>query len=238
MKKVPLWVVIVSSLACLAAGFVLANRLNRSEIEKLRAGAANTSTAQPANRSDDATLSNEEIDEKLREAEKESGNFEFQRSLGLGLYRYGALRKDKNIIERSIPVLERANGLDAKDYDVLVGLGNAHFDIGYYTKDNQSFQKARDFYAKALEQKPKDIEVRTDVGLTYFLQDPPDYHAATEEFQRSLSIDPKHEKTLQFIIQSLKKEGSDASDYIATLRSVNPKNSVLTEIDAVQGQTK
>jgi tetratricopeptide (TPR) repeat protein len=232
MSRISNWVTAVVAIVCLAAGFLLANLLNRSELNSLRAEnermRSNQATSTQA--VEDATLSSEEIDAKLRDSEQNASNFGFQKSLGLGLYRYGAIKKDKEIIQKAIPVLERANGLDANDFDVLVGLGNAYFDVGFFGKDNPSFEKSREFYSKALAAKPADIEVRTDLGLTYFLQQPSDHAAALIEFEKSLAINPKHEKTLQFAIQSLKTQGKDAGKYIEQLRAINPNNPTLAEI--------
>lgn len=222
--RVSIWVTIGAAIAAFVAGFSFANYLNRSQMTGIQTAPANTApvTGQPGPQQ--ATLSNEEIDEKLKEAEANASDFAFQKGLGLGLYRYGAVRQDGTIIEKSIPVLERANGLNPDDFDVLVGLGNAHFDVGYFGKINSSFDKARSFYAKALTKRPGDVEVLTDVALTYYLLTPPDHTSAVAEFEKALAIDPKHEKSLGFLIQSLDALGRDATKYRETLRSINPQN--------------
>ena len=236
MSRISYTITAVIAVVGVAAGFLLANLLNRSELNSLRAENERIKSAQStaAQATEEVTLSNEEIDAKLREAEQNASNFAFQKSLGLGLYRYGAIKKDKDVIQKAIPVLERATTLDANDFDVLVGLGNAYFDIGFFGKDNPSFERSREFYTKALTKKPSDVEVRTDLGLTYFLQKPPDHAAAIVEFQRSLALDPKHEKTLQFVIQSLRSQNKDAAKYIEQLRTINPNNPTLNEIAGTQ----
>lgn len=220
-----------------AGGFVLANFLNRSEISRLEAEAKSRAAA-PAgpNGQQGALLTDDEINAKLKEAEQNADNFAFQKALGLGLYRYGTLRNDTSIIERAIPVLERANSLNPDDYDVIVGLGNAWFDVGYLNKENPPLEKAREFYRKALEKRPGDVDVRTDLGLTYFLYQPPDRNAAIAEFRRSLSESPKHERTLQAMIETLRADGKDASEFIERLRAVNPKNTLLSEQTGPSGQ--
>lgn len=222
--RVSIWVTIGSVIAAFVAGFSFANYLNRSQMTGSptpTATGAQSSNQQPPQQ---ATLTDEEIEQKLKEAETNAADFAFQKGLGLGLYRYGAVREDKSIIEKSIPVLERANSINPDDFDVLVGLGNAHFDVGYFGKDNASFEKARAFYAKALTKRPGDVEVRTDVALTYYLMTPPEHAAAVTEFEKALAIDPKHEKALGFLIQSLDALGRDATKYRETLRSINPQN--------------
>jgi hypothetical protein len=53
---------------------------------------------------------------------------------------------------------------------------------------------------------------------------PPEHSAAVAEFEKSLAIDPKHEKSLGFLIQSLDALGRDATKHRETLRSINPQN--------------
>jgi tetratricopeptide (TPR) repeat protein len=221
-----------------AGGFVLANFLNRSEISRLEAEAKSRAAAPAGQQTGQqgSLLTDEEINAKLKEAEQNADNFAFQKALGLGLYRYGTLRNDTSVIERAIPVLERANSLNPDDYDVIVGLGNAWFDVGYLNKENPPLEKAREFYRKALEKRPGDVDVRTDLGLTYFLYQPPDRNAAIAEFRRSLSESPKHERTLQAMIETLRADGKDASEFIERLRAVNPKNTLLSEQTGPTGQ--
>jgi tetratricopeptide (TPR) repeat protein len=227
------WITIVAGIVCFVAGFSFANYLNRSELTNLRGENERLKSNQSSNNSQ-LNLSDEEIEAKLAEALENSQNFEFQKNLGLGLYRYGAIKQDKAIIEKAIPVLVRAHGLNEDDYDVIVGLGNSYYDIGYFGKDNGGFARSREFYNKALAKRPDDIEVRTDLGLTYFLQDPPDYDTAISEFEKSLAINPKHEKTLSFAALALKNQKKDPAKYSDVLRTVNPNSPTLREIDTPQ----
>lgn len=232
MNRSSIWIYGIVAVVCFAGGFLFANFLNRSELTNLRGENERLKTDQTSSRQNaqDVTLTEDEITQKLKEAEENRDNFAFQKSLGLGLYRYGAIKQEPSIIERAVPVLLRANALKPDDYDVVVGLGNAYYDIGFFRKDNTGFDRSREFYKIALAKRPDDIEVRTDLGLTYFLQDPPDLMAAIAEFERSLAVDPKHEKTLSFAALSMKKAGLDPSKYAAVLRSVNPDNPTLKEL--------
>lgn len=234
MRTSAVWIALIAGIVCFVAGFSFANYLNRSELSGLRGENERLKTSQSSDPSQ-VDLSDEEIEAKLVEASQNSGNFAFQKSLGLGLYRYGAIKQDKAIIEKALPVLIRAYGLDASDYDVIVGLGNTYYDIGYFGKDNASFERSREFYSKALAKRPDDIEVRTDLGLTYFLQEPSDYASAIAEFEKSLSINPKHEKTLSFAALALKNQGKDPAKYSNVLRTINPNSPTLREIESPQG---
>ncbi len=221
-----------------AGGFLVANALNRTELSTLRS--ENERLKQGGDQSADASgpqseLSPDEIRQRITEADSNPTDFEYQRNLGLALYRYAAFKQDTELLGQAARLLGRAHSLKSEDYDVIVGLGNANFDIGYYKKENKPLESARIFYAKALAIKPDDADVRTDVGLTYFLEDPPKNEEAIAEFKRSLESDPKHEKTLGFLIQTLvrQKKTAEAGQYLEQLKQINPSSQGISELAAV-----
>lgn len=216
-------------------GFLLANSLNRAETTRLRSEIEQAKTSGQSAANTSSELTPEEISSKIEEAERNPQNFQFQKGLGLALYRYGAMKQDPSILGEAIKLLERASGLDPKDYDVIVSLGNAHFDVGFFRKDNDAFSRARGLYGKALEIRPNDVEVRTDIGLTYFLQTPPELERAASEFEKSLGLNPNHEKTLQFYIQTLAKQNrtEKATEQLNKLREINPSNPTIAELTAL-----
>ena len=114
-------------------------------------------------------------------------------------------------------------------------MGNAYFDVGYYSKKNEGFEKAREAYRRALEIKPDDAEVRTDFGLTYFLHDPPDMDSAVMEFRKALEVDPRHIKTLQFVTQALVKQNKPgaAEEYLERLKKADPSDASIKELAAL-----
>ena len=238
MEKKYLWLSLAAVVLSFVGGFLLANTINRSELTALRGENERLKNSQSSQgNSTDLALTNEEIDKKLSEAEQKPEDFNFQRSLGLALYRYAAMKQDPELVDKAIPVLERANRLNPADYDAMVGLGNALFDRGYLRKDNAALESSRQIYIKALEQKPTDKDVRTDLGLTYFLQQPPDYPTAIKNFKQNLDADPKHERSLQFLVQALSKNGQneEASKYYAALRAIDPSNPTLEEFSTLGG---
>jgi tetratricopeptide (TPR) repeat protein len=215
-------------------GFFLANALNKSELETLRAEnnrLKNSQTNSNQNYSE-ATLSDEEIQKRIAEADRNPNNLQAQKNLGLALYKYASIKKDTKLLDEVARLLNRAYEKNPADKDVTVTLGNLYFDKGFYEKDNESLKKAREFYGKILEQTPNDFEVRTDNGLTYFLQNPPENEKAIAEFEKSLKENPKHEKSLQFLIQALLKQGKtqEAENYLAKLKEINPTTPSIAEI--------
>jgi tetratricopeptide (TPR) repeat protein len=223
-------------------GFLIANSVNRTEINGLRAqlDAARSAVRSSSENEDRETLSADEIKLKIDEADQNPNNADYQKNLGLALYRYGAFKNDPDVISQSIRLLERASNLTPNDKDVTIGLGNAWFDIGYIKKDSNAFEKSREFYSRMLAGDANNADVRTDLGMTYFLQEPPDDTKATAEFKRALAADPKNEKALEFVVQSLSRQGNyaEAAKYLDTLRQSHPQNESLASLSAQVGQNQ
>jgi cytochrome c-type biogenesis protein CcmH/NrfG len=68
-----------------------------------------------------------------------------------------------------------------------VQLGNLYFDAG-------RFQDAAQWYEAALKITPKDVNVSTDLGISYYYMN--DADKALAQFDKSLAIDPSHAKTM------------------------------------------
>ena len=236
------WLSIIAVIVSFLGGFLLANALNRNELNSLRT--ENERLAKSKNQLNqnepELSLSDEEIRERIAEADGNPKNFAFQRNLGLALYRYAAMKQDADLLAEVGRILNRAFESNRQDYDVAVTLGNVFFDIGYFKKDNEQFQKARGFYQTALGLRPNDADVRTDLGLTYFLTKPPENDAAFGEFQKSLQINPKHEKTLQVLAQLFLSQNKtqEAEKYIVRLKDANSNNQFLPELESQISQIK
>lgn len=227
----------IVGLLAFVGGFLLANSLNRAETERMRLEIEKS--AQKTASQGDLELTETEINAKIGEADAKPQDVQFQKNLGTALYRYGAMKQNVGIIEKAIILLERAHKLDSNDIDVLTALGNANFDVGYFNKVNDSFERARNYYEAALKIRPQDVELRTDLGLTYFLRQPPDLANAAIQFESSLAINPQHEKTLQFYIQTLAKQNNTAkaNELIERLRKANPQNPALPELASIVNST-
>ncbi len=235
-------IALIAFAAGVVGGFLLANSINRNELLTLRAENDGLKSERATGSGSDAkmSLTDEEIAATVARADQNPGDLQIQRSHGIALYRYGAIKQDQALLQQSVRILERAATLEPKDYDVIVGLGNANFDIAYFAKNNDGFVKAREFYAKALAIKPNDVDVRTDVGLTYFLETPPDLERSVVEFRKSLTANPKHEKTLKFIVEALirQNKSTEAAEYLEKLRVVNPRNESIAELTSMLAQTQ
>jgi tetratricopeptide (TPR) repeat protein len=125
----------------------------------------------------------------------------------------------------AIEFLQRANALRPESREVIVHLGNANFDLGKY-------EEAEKYYTNALVKKADDINVRTDLGLTFIFRDKPNYDRAIQEFRRSLEIDPNHPQTLQnlTVAYTKKSDTANASQTLKRLEEIDPTNQALAKL--------
>src|SRR3954451_9770222 len=119
---------LIGIVAAFAGGFLLANALNRSEIESLKAQNSRlvetpTSTREPGGAAD---LSDEEIQAKIKQADSDPTNFQFQKNLGIALSKYASAKQDEKLLWEATRLIDRALSINAKDRDLLVAQGNAH----------------------------------------------------------------------------------------------------------------
>lgn len=234
------WLSIIAVLISFFGGFYLANSLNGNELlrlqaenEQLKKGAAQN----PAN-NDETTLSDEEIRQRISEADRNPDRIDFQRNLGLALLNYGILKQNADLISESSRLLQRAYTGNPKDFDVLVALGTAYYDIASLKNQDGEFLKAREFYGKALEIKPENASVRADYGSTYVFVNPPDFQKGNAELEKALQNDPKNQRALLLMTQSLAKQNKmpEAEKYLARLKEVNPNTPTMAEITAQMAQ--
>lgn len=237
MNSRVLTVAILAALVGSIGGFLLANGLNRSTLNALKTQ-LEKKTADPAAKTGAATnpndlnVSAEDIRSKIAEADANPTDLAFQKSLGRGLYRFATMKKDTDLVQEAKRLLIRANSLDPKDYEILVDLGNAHFDTGYFKRDSASFKLARDTYGKAMLLKPSDADVVTDYALSFYVDEPTDLKRAVIEFQKALNINPKQERALQFLTSTYIREADfdSAQKTLDQLKAANPKNDSIPDL--------
>lgn len=128
-------------------------------------------------------------------------------------------------LDEAIKYLAAANKLRPDEREVIVHLGNANF-------DSDKYEEAEKWYTAALAKKADDINVRTDLGLTFMFRKQPNYDRAIEEFNRSLEIDPNHVQTLQNLTVAFTKKGdtAKANATVARLEGLDPKNTSLAKL--------
>jgi tetratricopeptide (TPR) repeat protein len=128
-------------------------------------------------------------------------------------------------VDDTLEFLLRANALQPDNLEPVIALANVNYDSGNYTA-------AEKWYTAALARKPDDINLRTELGLTFLQRNPPDNERALAEFRRTLQLDPKHELALESLVLALTRKGdkTEARAALARLESVNPSNAALPQL--------
>jgi tetratricopeptide (TPR) repeat protein len=159
-----------------------------------------------------------EVQAAIEKARGEPDNFDAQMKAAELFYQIQRF-------EGAIEFLAKANKLKPTDYGVIVQLGNANFDANKY-------EDAEKWYTSALAVKSDDVNVRTDLGLTFVFRDPPNYERAIQEFKRSLEKDPNHIQTLQNLTVAYTRKGdlTNAKATLAKLESIDPSNEAIPKL--------
>jgi tetratricopeptide (TPR) repeat protein len=89
--------------------------------------------------------------------------------------------------EAKVNALKTVAERDTANPKPRVELANLYFDA-------ERFDDAIKWYEEALKLNPNDVNVSTDLGVSYYYTNNPD--KALAQLDRSLKIDPKHAKTL------------------------------------------
>ncbi|MFL6208893.1 MAG: tetratricopeptide repeat protein [Pyrinomonadaceae bacterium] len=129
--------------------------------------------------------------------------------------------------EDALEFFLKANQLKPDEVEPVIQLGNVNYDAGRLTA-------AEKWYTAALLKEPNNINVRTDLGLTFLLRQPPDNDRAIAEFRRSLELDPRHEQTLQNLVVALTHKGdkTEAQAVLKRLQAVNPDNPAIPKLQS------
>lgn len=209
-------------------GFFFANTINQRYAQQaplvspapMAAGSANVPVDQHATDANPGSAPNPmgDVMAAIQKARNEPENFEAQMEAA---ELYAQIRR----YDQAIEFVQRARKVRPDDYKALVRLGDFNFDRG-------SYEEAEKWYSEALKKNPNDVNVRTDLGLTFFFRTPPDIDRAITEFRRSLERDPRHEPTLQNLAVALLRKGDPdgAQKALAQLEQVNPQNPALQRL--------
>lgn len=244
----PLLFVAVSLLIGFAAGFLLANGLNRqeqdelrSEVARLRAGAgdgaeasASPREADPADELTMPDLTDEQLRSAVAQADASPRDAELQSKSGRAIYLYAMQKGNASVLPDVARILARAFELDRRNSQLAVFAGNAHFLLARNGGGRAHLRDARLFYEKALAVRADDADARTGLGLTYFFDEPSDPRRAAAEYRRALEADPRGEPPLQSLAAALIATGelAEAESRLAELASVNPNNPQLPGLRA------
>jgi len=212
----------------LVIGFLLANNINRSASIVSDVKSSSESSSQSAGLPPNHPPIDEgggasqggalpEVTAAIEKARKETGNFEAQMTAG-DLY-YQIQRFDG-----AIEFYEKARKLRPEANEPLIKLGNTYFDA-------ERYEDAERQYSTVLKRTPNDVNVRTDLGLTFYLRTPRDVDRAIQEYNTALKIDPSSEIALQNLALAYKEKNDqdNLKKTSARLSEINPNNPVLRQ---------
>lgn len=228
MKKENIMFGVFGLIVGLVVGFVFANSVNKTGIDRAAVTASNSSSSNPAMPPDHPPLGGStgdstqtapvaQVMESIEKAKQQPQDFEAQMTAA-DLY-YQIQR-----FEDAAKYYEAASKLKPAEAEPMIKAGNAYF-------DGEKYEIAETWYQRALEKDPKNISVRTDLGLTFFLREPRDIDRAIKEYKTSLTINPEHEISLQNLALAYGEKGDkeNLKLTIEKLRKVNPKNPAVTK---------
>lgn len=245
MARKGFWIATLGILFGFLGGFFLANMMNRKEIDALKLRVSQAEQSQQKMELGDGEapqneLSPDEIKAKIKQADDNPQNYQYQKDLGQALYIYARMQKNPEMVNDAKRLMLRALEKFPTDYDLLVGLGTVSFDIGQRDKDNKSIEEARSYYAKALAQKPDKVDLQTDIGSTYFLTDPPQYDKAIIEYRKALQIDPQHLRTMDNLTRTLIMNGQfpEAEAAMGNLKKINATYSGIADLEKLMADKK
>lgn len=200
-------------------GFLFATSANqRGFAPRSPAASAAQNSDMPSNAVADQSAIPAELKETLQKAQSSPNDFAVQVQAAQQL-------SENRQYDQAIELFLRANQLRPDSYETITSLGNTYFDAGYY-------ESAEKWYTTALGKQPDDVNVRTDLGLTFLFRKPPDMQRAIKEFQTSLKTDPNHEQTLIYLTLALSETGAakEAQATLAQLEKVSPDNPALPKL--------
>lgn len=114
-----------------------------------------------------------------------------------------------------IKTLEEQTAQNPKDPEPRLALAN-------YLYDQQQWQRAIEWYEKALELDPKNVNARTDLGTAYYNAGRPE--DALREYAKSLEYDPQHQPTIFNSIVVNLEGGRDVAAAQAAWERLNKAN--------------
>jgi tetratricopeptide (TPR) repeat protein len=224
MKKENVLFGITGLLAGLIIGFMFANSVNQTAATSVPAAMSamqansNLPPGHPDIGSAQAKTITPEMQAAIDRAKQQPGDLDAQLKAAEAYYQIEKF-------DEAIAYLTAANEINPQDREILVHLGNANFDA-------ERFTEAEKWYMAALAKKSDDVNVRTDLGLTFVFREPANYDRAIEEFNRSLAEDPGHIQTLQNLTVAYTKKGdaTKASATLAKLEEHDAKNAAISKL--------
>ncbi|MFZ1702241.1 MAG: tetratricopeptide repeat protein [Pyrinomonadaceae bacterium] len=222
MKKETILVGVIGLMVGLIIGFMFANSVNQTSAGPAGTSSLAVNSNMPPGHPDIGSAGTgamqPEITAAIEKAKGSPNDADAQAKAGQLYYQIGRY-------DEAVGFLEKANKLRPDDNEIMADLANANFDADNY-------EAAEKWYVAALAKKEDDVNLRTDLGLTFVFRQPPDYDRAIAEFRKSLATDPSHIQTLQNMTVAYTRKGdeSGAKATLAKLEAVDPANAAISRL--------
>ena len=123
--------------------------------------------------------------------------------------------------------LENQLASDPTNFQVLVQMGNLHF-------DSENFTGAAEYYRQALEVSPDNVNISTDLGTALYYSNR--IAEAVVAFERSLSIAPNHPQSLFNMGVVLLEERNDTEGAIRLWQRLVDANPEYPQVEMVKDE--
>jgi tetratricopeptide (TPR) repeat protein len=139
----------------------------------------------------------------------------------------GAAARDEQQLKAAADAAARA-AKDAPDnFDAQIKAAEAYMELG-------GFEDAAAFLARATALRPDDLNVRSELAVTYFMATPPQRDKAIAELRRNLESDPGHVPSLHNLTRMLleTKRIDEAEVTLEKLEQAKPDYESLPQLRA------
>lgn len=139
----------------------------------------------------------------------------------------GGADGDAEQLKSAADAAARAAEDSPKDFDAQMKAAMTYRDMG-------DFDEAAGFLARANALRPDDLDVRSELAVTYFMRTPPQQDKAIAELRRNLETDPSHLPSLHNLTRMLieLKRFDEAAATLEKLEKVKPDYDQLQKLRA------
>jgi tetratricopeptide (TPR) repeat protein len=106
--------------------------------------------------------------------------------------------------------------------------------IAQYYFDQKNYVEAEAWFRRALEGKPDDPDLLTEIGATFIERQPPDPDKAIQYIQSALKINPKDSHALRHLVEAYlrKKDARMAEEALNRLKEAEPNNQAISALQS------
>ncbi len=214
MNKNALIGTLAGLVAGLVIGFATANYLNKNQAAPESSVPGPSGTGAPAEGQDPAGMMTD-VQTTLDDAKNKPDDAEAQLKAGDMFARIQRF-------DEALSYFKKAAEISPDSIEANTALARVYF-------EKKDYENAGVYFQKAVGLDEKNADIRSDLGLTYYLREPPDLERAVAEYRKAINLNPRHEATLQNLCVALNDTGQkeELAKTVEMLRKVNPNNPAI-----------